>query len=473
MASEIKYTEWDLNNEQVIVVAGSTAQDIALKYNVYICQNERSFRPSKYLTFYKDGVIEYLYEIIDKPYDGGTPENTTEYKQMVLDKIVDHTNACRVFKLKQVGKVGPIANDSISKSEKPVPFTYGQPRYTTLAKLNKAKVTSDLVKDVEEVDTREFAEWDLDNNNVMVLAGSFAQDVALKYNAYICQNQRSFRPSKYLTFSKDGLIEYLFEIIDIPYDQGTPDNTPEYKQMVDDKVLDHTHACRVFKLKQVGKVGPIVNDSVSKAGKPVPFTYGQARYTTLDRINAAKVTSELINGIVEEPLVLDEIGTNTMINPNNATIALSWQSNDDFDIAVAYEDKKGNQGLVFFADKGNMEAFPYMMLDKDARGSRVFKQRETILINHLSEMAKVYIICWDYEAIQKNKAANFTKKSKVEVTIEDENGFASTATLQSDANFNATCLAKIEQQDGFVFTNISKGFNCNLEAAATIKSIEE
>ena len=217
---------------------------------------------------------------------------------------------------------------------------------------------------------------------------------------------------------------------------------------------------------------PIKNDSLSKARKPVPYTYGQPRYTTLDRINAAKVTSELIKGIVEEPLVLEEVGTNTLINPNNATIALSWKSKDDFDIAVAYEDKKGKMGLVFFNEKGSLTTFPFMQLDKDARGSMLFKQRETILINQLEEMKKVFIICWDYEAINAKKSANFSKKSNVQVAIEDENGFSSSAILQSDGDFNATCIAKIENNDGFVFTNVSKGFNSNFKPLDIIKSIE-
>jgi tellurite resistance protein TerA len=319
----------------------------------------------------------------------------------------------------------------------------------------------------------QYAEWNLKNDNVIVLAGSTAQETALKYNVYICQNLRSFRSSKYMTFYKDGLIEHLFEIIEKPYDYGTPENTAEYKQMVADKQVDYSDAARVFKLKYVGKVGPIKNDSVSKTGKPVPFTYGQPRYTTLDRLNAAKVTSELIKGIIEEPLILTEVGTNTIINPNNATIALSWQSNDDFDIAVVYEDKKGRQGLVFFNDKGSLDVFPYMKLDKDARGSRIFKQRETILIDNLNEMKKVFIICWDYEAINANKSANFIKKSNVQVAIEDENGFSSSAILQSDGNFNSTCIAKIENKDGFVFTNVSRGFNSNFKPEDIIKNVEE
>lgn len=318
-----------------------------------------------------------------------------------------------------------------------------------------------------------YAEWDLKNDNVIVLAGSTGQDQALKYNVYLCQNLRNFRAAKYLTFYKDSIIDNLFEIIDGPYDYGTVENTPEYKKMVENKFIEDFGHCRVFKLKHVGNVGPIKNDSLSKAGKPVPFTYGQPRYTTFDRIQNATITSELINGIAEVPVVLDEVGSNTLINPNNATIALSWKSKDDFDIAVAYADKQGKTGLVYFVEKGSLTSYPFMQLDKDSRGSIIFKQRETILINNLNEMQKVYILCWDYEAIREEKPANFNKKNSVEVAVEDENGFSSVAVLMSDGTFNTTCIAKIENKDGFVFTNISRGLNVNFNAKDIIELIEK
>lgn len=319
----------------------------------------------------------------------------------------------------------------------------------------------------------QLAEWNLKNENVIVLAGSIGLEQALKYNVYICQNLRNFRQAKYLCFYKDGVIDNLFEILQAPFDNGTVKNTPEYNQMVNDKMIEDFGFARVFKLKYAGKYGPIKNDSVSKNGKPVPFTYGQPRYTNFDRIQKAKTTSELINGIIEEPVVLEEIGSNTMINPNNATIALRWKSKDDFDIAVAYVDKKGETGLVYFVEKGNLKAFPFMQLDKDARGSMLFKQRETILIDNLDEMQKVYILCWDYEAIKTSKPASFNKKNRVEVAIEDENGFSSVAVLMSDGTFNATCIAKIENNDGFVFTNLSKGLNANFNAKDIIEIIEK
>ena len=39
--------KWDLNNQNVIILAGSWAESIALKYNYYICQNKRTFKSAK------------------------------------------------------------------------------------------------------------------------------------------------------------------------------------------------------------------------------------------------------------------------------------------------------------------------------------------------------------------------------------------------------------------------------------------
>ena len=50
---------------------------------------------------------------------------------------------------------------------------------------------------------------------------------------------------------------------------------------------------KVFKLTDREEIGPIQNDSQDKNGNPCPFTYGQPRYTTLERIRKAKLTSDL------------------------------------------------------------------------------------------------------------------------------------------------------------------------------------
>jgi hypothetical protein len=55
-------------------------------------------------------------------------------------------------------------------------------------------------------------DWNLvdDNNNVIILAGSFAENFALNYSYYICQNKRNFKPARYLTFFNSNQIRHIF-----------------------------------------------------------------------------------------------------------------------------------------------------------------------------------------------------------------------------------------------------------------------
>jgi uncharacterized protein involved in tellurium resistance len=295
--------------------------------------------------------------------------------------------------------------------------------------------------------------WSLDNNQVMIVAGSRGYKMAQKYSLYRCQNERSFRSSKYLAFYDEGRIEEIFEILEAPMDNCTPENTALLKNSQAEYPINDS--VRFFKLKSLGKVGPIENDSVGKNGKSVPFTYGQARYTTYELIGKAQKTSELIYGIKEETIVLEEKGQNTIINPNSATIKLQWSTLEDFDIAVLFKTKNDRLDMVYFASKGNLETYPFIRLDKDERGGEG-KKTETILINHLEEIETLAIIAWDYS--NSGSKANFDK-SDVQVTIVDTDDFETTAKLNVTEKSDSVCVASIEnKEDGYVFTNISKNF---------------
>ena len=141
---------WDEKTEQVLIVAGNWGYQIAKKYGIYECQNLRTFRSSKYLAFYDDGKIEEVFEIVGKPYDNATSSNTSEILKMSLD-MPQYNGSLprRCFKLKSLGKIGPVLNDSVSRSGKNVPFTYGQARYTTIDLIKKAKKTSELIHGLE------------------------------------------------------------------------------------------------------------------------------------------------------------------------------------------------------------------------------------------------------------------------------------------------------------------------------------
>ncbi|MCL2328262.1 MAG: hypothetical protein FWC39_07085 [Bacteroidetes bacterium] len=137
---------WDLNNENVIILAGSWAEGVALKYNYYICQNKRSFKPARYLAFYNNGQIRHIFEILKTPENDVELSKRTEFTQYIEQAEPHYIvgNKRKVFTLKHFQDIEPVINDSIDKNGKPCPYTYGQPRYTTLTTLQKASKTSEL-----------------------------------------------------------------------------------------------------------------------------------------------------------------------------------------------------------------------------------------------------------------------------------------------------------------------------------------
>jgi hypothetical protein len=136
---------WDLDNETVIVLAGSWAEGLALNCNYYVCQNRRSFKPSRYLAFYNNSQIRHIFEIVKPPEDDVILSQRQEFESVIRQGDYDYADgAYKVFTLKLHQNVGPIINDKIDKNGNPCPFTYGQPRYTTLSRLTNSTRTSQI-----------------------------------------------------------------------------------------------------------------------------------------------------------------------------------------------------------------------------------------------------------------------------------------------------------------------------------------
>lgn len=136
--------------------------------------------------------------------------------------------------------------------------------------------------------------WDLNNENVIVLAGSWAEGVALNYGYYICQNKRSLKPARYLAFFNNNQIRHVFEILKTPEDDVNLLSRPEFTTYIQQAEPDYSGDFRkVFTLRLVESVGPIINDSIDKNGRPCPYTYGQPRYTTLPILQSVTKTSQL------------------------------------------------------------------------------------------------------------------------------------------------------------------------------------
>lgn len=136
---------WDLNNDNVIIVAGSWAEGVALNYKYYICQNKRSFKSARYLAFYNNNQIRHVFEINKTPEDDINLSKRLEFESYLSKAEPNYSGDLRkVFTLKYVQSVGPIINDSIDKNGNPCPYTYGQPRYTNLQTIKTSSRTSQL-----------------------------------------------------------------------------------------------------------------------------------------------------------------------------------------------------------------------------------------------------------------------------------------------------------------------------------------
>ena len=137
----------------------------------------------------------------------------------------------------------------------------------------------------------------LDEERVIIVGGSWGEDVALKYGFYACQENRFFMPAKYITFYHHNRIKYVFEIEEIQ--ESVDISTIPYVAKLDYftvKEVNYTPRNRKYmKLKPVHTCEPeIQNDKVDKNGNPCAFIQGQT-YTTYPKITAATTmkTSQL------------------------------------------------------------------------------------------------------------------------------------------------------------------------------------
>lgn len=138
---------YDDSEKRVVIVGGRWGEPVALEYGFYACQANRYFKKSKYLAFYYDQRIKYLFEVIGEKKDcvdirelkGEVPE---EYFRKREPNYQPENRT--FFKLKKVHEFMPvIENDTVSRTGRRVAFTQGQ-TYTTYDRIMKAKKTSEL-----------------------------------------------------------------------------------------------------------------------------------------------------------------------------------------------------------------------------------------------------------------------------------------------------------------------------------------
>jgi hypothetical protein len=97
-----------------------------------------------------------------------------------------------------------------------------------------------------------------------------------------------------LAFYNNNQIRHVFEIDKAPEDDINLSLSPEFAAYLSKAEPSYSGDLRkVFTLKNVQNIGPIINDSIDKNGNPCPFTYGQPRYTRLPILQTSARTSQL------------------------------------------------------------------------------------------------------------------------------------------------------------------------------------
>jgi len=91
-------------------------------------------------------------------------------------------------------------------------------------------------------------------------------------------------------------------------------------------------------------------------------------------------------------------------------------------VRSSYQTKTGQRGLVYFADLGHLDHFPYRCLNKDEGVGEDGGEKEEILqISQLDEMKAVWLFCWDYGMVQTGQSARF-KDRDVRLTLSNAAG---------------------------------------------------
>lgn len=130
-------------------------------------------------------------------------------------------------------------------------------------------------------------------DRVIIVGGSWGEDVAVKYNFYACQASRTFLSAKYLAFCYDNRILYLFEIKEVKDSVNLKKTDIPQEYFKEKEPLYNGEPRKLFKLKLVHTFSPeISNNKTDKKGNRCAFVQGQT-YTTYEKIMHAKNTLDL------------------------------------------------------------------------------------------------------------------------------------------------------------------------------------
>ena len=135
-----------LDEERVIIVGGRWGEDVALNYGFYACQENRFFLPSRYIAFYHQNRIKYVFKIEDvqNSVDISTVSHISLSNYFSIKEMNYIPQKRKYMKLHLVYTCHPeIQNDKVDKNGKTCAFIQGQ-TYTTYSKITSSTKTSQL-----------------------------------------------------------------------------------------------------------------------------------------------------------------------------------------------------------------------------------------------------------------------------------------------------------------------------------------
>lgn len=135
---------------------------------------------------------------------------------------------------------------------------------------------------------------------------------------------------------------------------------------------------------------------------------------------------------------------------DQAKVDLKWTSSVDLDLVAAGEYTDGQKFCVYFGNKGNLNAKPFMQLSEDAGvGAQGGDNLEELKIMNLDEVKSLSIIALNYTEAR-NSGSN--------ATFSDYNGVVSLQTFKgNEANTFEVPLTSTEKGTAAIIATIEKG----------------
>lgn len=100
---------------------------------------------------------------------------------------------------------------------------------------------------------------------------------------------------------------------------------------------------------------------------------------------------------------LKEKGEAAYIPVEQLVVTLKWTEAVDLDLMGFYRTHNGREGAVYYGEKGDMNAFPFMALDEDMGvGDVGGENEENLRITNLKEMAHLLIVTSIYNKPDSN-----------------------------------------------------------------------